>query len=228
MSFNPRGDANTDPLPPVSTQLLESQAGYGGSKLFAVKSQSFWKQDALKPLQGARYTRPEVPMAPSGLPALFALIVTLSAGSGVVAVQTAPETGKAKTSKTTELEGVWIVQSMERNGQPRPLPNEGTIIKSGANPGPMPKDMRITFQDGQAILKGFVTTSTGNDLRYAYTVDAAAKPKTLTLKQDADVIATVYELTDETLRLVLTRPGVERPSKVSSEGNTLYVLKKTK
>ena len=47
---------------------------------------------------------------------------------------------------TTELDGVWIVQSAERNGQPMPLPGNGMVMWSGGTPTPCASDVRITFK----------------------------------------------------------------------------------
>ena len=112
----------------------------------------------------------------------------------------------------TELDGAWTLQSMERNG----------------NPMPQIPQASITFKGDQALMKGFQQTPTGDEVAYTYAVDTKATPKALTMKRESTVISSVYELNGDTLRLILGRPGAERPAKVSSENNVLLTLKRTK
>ncbi len=112
----------------------------------------------------------------------------------------------------TELEGTWTVASAERNGARMALRNQ----------------MAITFKGHTAVMKGFQTTSQGDEVTYTFEVDSKAAPKALTLKLGSEVISTVYELTGDTLRLVRPGPGTDRPNKVSSDTYALLVLKKAK
>ena len=141
---------------------------------------------------------------------------------------------QAEASATTsELEGIWIVQSAENNGKPLKLSGSTYVANSstGFQPEMIPDERRITIKGNAAVFKGFVLNTNREPLEEPYTceVDAKATPKAVTFQTESKVILGVYELSGDTLRLALGKTATgERLTKVSSDTNVMYVLKRLK
>ena len=143
--------------------------------------------------------------------ALAATALTLAAATSQVGAHQPSRTG------ATELEGAWVVVSYETPGVSRPIPAD--------------METRLTFKGDKVGMKGAafrMGRPTSDEVMYAFDLDVTAKPKALTLKQESIVVSAVYEISGDTLRLVMSRPGGPRPVNVSSDAGVLYQLEKAK
>lgn len=134
------------------------------------------------------------------------LVLTLAAG---FLAAPAPQD---QTKDQQAIQGTWVVESAERNGKPE------TDIKG---------EKLIFMKDGKAVM-----TTKGKEEKATYKIDPSKKPKTIefTPEREEKPALGIYELTGDSLKVCVMRPGGERPTDFSSKapGRVLIVLKRQK
>jgi uncharacterized protein (TIGR03067 family) len=130
--------------------------------------------------------------------------------------------------KTTALEGVWIVQSVEREGKQVILPSN-TMVAGGPNDPPryLPREARLIAKGNKITRRGWANRDGTDELIQDFEIDSTTTPKALLFKEGGKVINTaVYDLVGDTLRLAFALPPADRPKTISSESGTLWVLRR--
>lgn len=137
---------------------------------------------------------------------LFALIASASLAAA------APIPKESKKTKT--LDGVWELKSMEVFGKP----------------GGTPSAQRWKFADGNIVIEN--TFNAGIQARppIGFVTDDTAAPKSLDYNTAAPTPRpAVYEVKDDTLKLVMNFRGNERPKSLASDDSTaVYVFQRVK
>jgi uncharacterized protein (TIGR03067 family) len=128
----------------------------------------------------------------------------------------ADDAKKDDTMKDKErLQGIWIIQSSEHDGQA----DEGS------------KDDTVTF-DGDSV----TVKTKDRDQKATFRLDASKKPKTIdfTPSEESEkdqVVLGIYSLDKDELKVCFTGPGGERPTEFSAKegtGQQLHILKRKK
>ncbi len=120
--------------------------------------------------------------------------------------------GEPEESRTTELEGVWHVETADRNGHPTPVWDEANWTFAGDG---------LTSSDSVVETEGSTV------------VDSTASPKTiditLQLGKESWPLRGIYELDGDSLRICASPDDKERPAEFKSTedgGELLFVLKR--
>jgi uncharacterized protein (TIGR03067 family) len=115
---------------------------------------------------------------------------------------------------STELEGAWIVESMERDG--RQVPPQAFAR------------MLFVFAGKTLSHRGLVDPDRTDQT--PFTIDVSTTPKRLDFRvPDGNGILAIYELNNSKVTLYFHRKGMQRPNafrEVSEAGTILLVLKK--
>jgi uncharacterized protein (TIGR03067 family) len=152
----------------------------------------------------------------SKLLSLLAFVVVLAFAVG--AAPLAPD-------DRASLQGVWIAQSIERDGKPIEIDGKPANADAGSQ-------MRFTF-DGDKLLFG--GRKDGREDRGNYTIDARKSPKWLdiTMPNHDGLLLGIYEIKGDELKVCVRHehsPG-GRPAEFSTKPGSelfLYVFKKAK
>jgi uncharacterized protein (TIGR03067 family) len=112
---------------------------------------------------------------------------------------------RTESADEKELQGKWIVESFEYNG----------------NPVERLKEAVREFKDGKYSL----TPKTGDGIEGSVKLDASATPKTIDLDVNGRILKGIYELTGDTLKMCYNLTRDERPSEfVSKPDSGLIVI----
>jgi RNA polymerase sigma factor (sigma-70 family) len=148
------------------------------------------------------------------------LAVAIVAGAGGLAYRGLAVEPPAKDDKKTDkpkedkdaIQGTWIVEKIEEDGEDASDTDDGKKIKSGL----------ITITGDKLVLEGAGETS--------YKLDPTAKPKAIDLDNGTKTFDCIYSLDGDTLKICAPLfPGGNRPTEVASKkgSNTrLLVLKR--
>jgi uncharacterized protein (TIGR03067 family) len=114
--------------------------------------------------------------------------------------------GTARAGDTDEqkLQGKWIVESFEYNG------NQVDRLKEAVR----------EFKDGKYSL----TPKAGEGIEGTATLDATKKPKTIDLDINSRVLKGIYELEGDTLKMCYNLTKDERPTEFTSKPDTGLIL----
>jgi uncharacterized protein (TIGR03067 family) len=123
---------------------------------------------------------------------------------------------EAKDGKD-QLDGTWIVVSMERDGKDRPDQKGGQLVFAGKN-----LTMKRPGDD--------------QERKATFTTDPAEKPKTIDITpaegaEAGKAAPGIYTLEKDELKICIARPGGDRPTDFKGTGSTdvvLIVLKREK
>jgi uncharacterized protein (TIGR03067 family) len=128
----------------------------------------------------------------------------------------ADDAKKDDTLKDKErLQGTWIIQSSERDGQADEGSKEDTVIFNGDSVTVMTKD---------------------REQKATFKLNASKNPKTIdfTPSEESEkdkVVLGIYSLDKDELKVCFTEPGGERPTEFSAKAGTghhLHILKRKK
>ena len=118
---------------------------------------------------------------------------------------------KAETKDEQAIQGTWLIVSAERDGKPfDEIKGEKLILK-----------------DGNAT-----STNKGKEEKATYKINPTTKPKRIdfTPEKETKSLRGIYELTGDSLKVCMAKPGDARPDEFSGkgEGRLLIVLKRQK
>ncbi len=114
--------------------------------------------------------------------------------------------------KKDKLDGTWIMESGERNGQP--LPDD------------VAKTLKLTIMGEKLKIE-----AQGNEREGTIKIDAGKKPKEIDITVGERMTKGIYELDGDTLKICHARPNGERPTEFSAKEGTnqmMMVLKREK
>jgi uncharacterized protein (TIGR03067 family) len=108
-----------------------------------------------------------------------------------------------------KLEGTWVVESASRDGKDATGGGPSELVISGNS---------ITMKEATKDRKGKIT------------IDPTKNPKTIDVEPEEkkETSPAIYELTGDTLKLCIGRPGKDRPTEFSDTGHVLVTLKRKK
>lgn len=121
-------------------------------------------------------------------------------------------TALADDKEKDKLDGVWMVESLERNGQPA-----GADVTQNFKLSITGEKLKIERQ--------------GNEREGTIKIDSTKKPKEIDITVGDRATKGIYELEGDTLKICQARPGDDRPTELSAkEGSNqmLMVLKREK
>jgi uncharacterized protein (TIGR03067 family) len=138
--------------------------------------------------------------------------------AGVSLRAAADDKDDAAKKELKDLQGIWIAQSLEFNGDKVPA----DVVK---NCKLVIKENKIYFTDQE-----------GNESEGTFTIDATAKPKKMDVKFTGGALKDqsfpgIYELDKDTQKGCFASPGGDRPTEFATKagsGNRLFVFKREK
>jgi len=130
-----------------------------------------------------------------------------------IAFSAAPLSARdAQTLKPSEIDGIWVGESMVRDGKARKL-------ELG--------EVRFTFRGSTMLAVGLAGP---REMELKYTIDPSTSPKQLDYGlPDGPAVKAIYSIEGSVLTVAIPKPGGGRPtSLISAEGSGLTVFKLTR
>jgi len=139
---------------------------------------------------------------------------TMSVYLGLLAAVLSAQASE-KASDLDRLQGIWVLVSMEREGETVPAEDlkDTTVVYEGN---------RVSLRASTSIRRrGIITLDPSRKLKAINTWD-------LDGPYEDQTVPGIYDLDGDTLKLAFSRPGQERPTKFSSRegGAVLYCVYK--